>query len=672
MQTDNFNSAFDFAAMDERKKKFFEFIRSQRLVWFNEYGLYRPETENDSRITYWILPALISSPDPAVQEWARYFYISNPCWDGYNVFTSSAISANLVRERKMLTPELIRKSEDHLSKFTFTDGGRVPCAGVYDYMFHGYNDNMPAMATRQMIFAGEALGRKDFLDHGLFNLEGLCAHLQRRGMITEHTSGTYSPITLTMMMDIAECSVTKEAREMALACASRIILDLFGHFHQTSGALGGVQSRAYSVDLVASISTVNVLFWYLTGHPLLVDPIEALSDTPFDGVMHHGGCRAFNGAAFTELFSPSYRSLDPKLIEFARSVRPAEYEVSATTDYGSKVHSGNTLAASSITRSYHRKSWCLSSIDFGAAWSGQKTCLQGTVTTRATPSSWRDRTNFWEYLTSGHDYGEQVSNYRGVLAETDNVDNCGEFRTLQKKGTAMSLGLIAPRLADMELANLTYGLIFATYLKMPDEIFEDDTPLSGWKGEAKAGSWQFLRFGQAYVGLRMLGITGADGLCDGKTVLPQRVIRNKYLRLEIPLIANQKTKMTSSFRDWSNFGCVIEVADQEECGSFAEFRKQCRSGIWEYYQQFDRNARYQGRNAELQISDSPADGSVKFMAVDGLVPRTPNLFEATGLDPEIVRLFPDGRHVKARRLLYVPDSAGSPYATYKGRVLADK
>ena len=65
MHSNKYGLAFDFAAMDERKKKFFEFIRSQRLVWFNEYGLYRPETENDQRI----YDSKIA--EKAVQEWAN-------------------------------------------------------------------------------------------------------------------------------------------------------------------------------------------------------------------------------------------------------------------------------------------------------------------------------------------------------------------------------------------------------------------------------------------------------------------------------------------------------------------------------------------------------------------------------------------------------------------------
>lgn len=663
----NTKLALDPATMAAQKKKYFEFVRSQRLLWFNEDGTYRPDTENDRRVTYWIFPALITSPVQAEREWALEFYKKDPCWGNYNVFTSSGIAANLVREREHLSPEIIRMSEEHLAKFTCVDDGRKPCAGVNDYMFHGYNDNMPAMATRQMIFAGDVLGRQDFTDRGLFNLEGLCGHLQRRGMISEHTSATYTPITITCLMDIAECSTNRDAREMALACGRRVLLDLFGHFHATSGALGGAQSRAYTIDLVGTTSTYNSLMWYLTANPLLVDPTVALSPAKFEGPLHHGGCKSFTAAAHVEVFSASYHLVGDDVIAFARADKTKDYTIRATTDYGSLGNKG--LAMSSVTTAFHRKNWYLASNDTGAAWSGQKTCVQGTVTTRTKPESWRDRVNFWQYLADGHDYGEPTKNFKGETYETDHVDNAGEYRTLQKKGTLMSMGLIAPRIGDKEVSDLRYGLIFSSYLRMPDEFFEGNLKLSEWSGAAKNGEWQFLRFADVYLGVRAAGICGGDGSKMGQPIVPARVVRHRYLRLELPLVAGKPTMLTPMFRRWADFGLVLEIADREECGSFETFREQCMMGVWECYQQFGRHSRYRGRHGDLYISDSPLDGSVKVMSIDGKTPR-PELLEATGLDPKLVELLP--YRVHQRRLLFAPSYPGTPYYPEVGHVISER
>ena len=46
-------------------------------------------------------------------------------------------------------------------------------------------------------------------------------------------------------------------------------------------------------------------------------------------------------------------------------------------------------------------------------------------------------------------------------------------------------------------------------------------------------------------------------------------------------------------------------------------------------------------------------------------------FEATGLDPELVRLFPDGHRVVQRRISYRPDFVGSPYYDRPWQVLEE-
>lgn len=671
MTPDPLAAAFHAQGMAQRKQRYFEFIRSHRLDWFTPEGTYRPETENDRRITFWTFPAFVSSGDPEVKEWALSFYAADPAWNEFNIFNSSSIAINLVRERRHLTPELIRRSEEHLARFSYADGGRKPCAAANDFVFQGYNDNMPAMATRQLILAGDILDKPQFTDAGLFRLEALCAHFQRRGLLSEHTSGTYTPVTLTALMDTAECTANTAAREMALACVQRILLDVFAHFHQTTGAIGGVQSRAYTIDLTGSLSCLNTLFWYMVGHPLLIDPVDALS-APFDGPIHHGGCKAFTGSAHAEIFSPSYHLLHPEIVDYARSLHADEHEVRGTSDYGPCGTIVSTQAMSGTTTAFHRKLWCLASHTSGASWSTQKTCLQGTIATTATPVSWKDRLNFWEYLTAEEDYGQLVPNHLGQPSEIDHVNNIGDFRTLQKKGSAMSMGLISPSQDGKEFSQLRYGMLFCTNLKMPDQVYEEEEELSAWEGTARQNSWQFLRFDQVYVGLRMTGAFSQDGTTPGSIVLPQRLVRNRYLRLELPVVQNTPVRATSAFRWKTHFGCVIEVSDQSECGSFEEFRRQCRQSSWEYFLTFSRNARYCGRNGEFQICDSTSDGTVKMMAMDGAIPRQPELLEATGLDPRLVQLFPDGKRIRIRRLLYNGDFPGTPFYPVEGLVLSTK
>lgn len=646
------------AGLKARKKQYFKFLRSQRLVYFNPDGSNKPETENDRRITFWMFPALVQSPNAAEREWALKFYAADPCWSDWNIFTTSSIAANLVRERHLLTPELIRRSEEHLAKFTIVDGGRKPSSGANDYVFHGYNDNMPAMAVRTMIFAGDVLGNAAFTDRGMFHLEGLCAHFHRRGLLSEHTSATYTAITLTALMDVAECSTNKEAREMALACANRILLDVFGHFHPGTGLLGGPQSRAYTIDCTGTLSIYNGLMWYLTGSPLVVNPIEALTDPAFPGPMHHGACRAFSAANITEVFSPSYDLVDKGVRAFARMPRPEVYEIRATTDSGQSGVLGGVKET--VTRAYHRPQWCLGSASktwFDA--SGHQLVVHGGLAVTPEPTRWTDRLTFWHRLQEGDlDQGDLEKNSCGGLAETDLVRDWGHYHTLQKKGSALVLGIVGPGMLGKEVSKLKLSFLFGTFNRMPDEMFENDKVLTLWDGEATPHSWQFLRFGNVYVGIRAAGMVNS-----GRRAV-QRLVKNKYLRVEVPLVDGEKTTVTQEFRDSADFAYVLEIADQAECGDFATFRKQCLACTWEFYHAFYRTSRYCGRHGELQIIDSPAAGTARFFAVDGEVePQV--LLQATGLKPKLVPLFADGRRVKQRRIMFSPDFIGSPF--YQGR-----
>ena len=314
---------FDPEGMASRKAAYFKFLRSHKHKLYDKNGACQPTMEPDGRNRFALFPALMDTDDQEELAWACLLVRDLVKSCGYNVFISSSAASNLMHFRGKMTPELVELSERHLAEGTVIDGGRKACASCNDYNFHGWNDNMPGMATRQLIFAGDLLGRKDFTDIGLLRLEQLCAHLQRRGLCAEHTSGTYTPITLTTIMEIAEHSLNKEARKMALACANRLLLDILCHWHQSTGALGGVQSRTYAADLTSSNSATNALLWYWTGSPLQLNPIENMAaPKALEGYVPY--TRVW---MFAEFMMPSYKLVAPGIVEFARKERPDDYTV---------------------------------------------------------------------------------------------------------------------------------------------------------------------------------------------------------------------------------------------------------------------------------------------------------------------------------------------------------
>jgi hypothetical protein len=267
-----------------------------------------------------------------------------------------------------------------------------------------------------------------------------------------------------------------------------------------------------------------------------------------------------------------------------------------------------------------------------------------------TPQSWRDRIPVWQKTIAGElDQGDPEKMSDGSVRENNHVPDVGHYHVLQKRGSALLLGILAPANVDKEISQLKFSLLFGTKLRMPDETLEE-------------GKWHFLRFGDVYVGVRM------SAMVEEQRMTPHRVVKNDYLRIEVPLVEGRTVTVTHEFREWCDFGCVFEIASKDECGSFAAFRQQCAACTWEFYHPGYRTSRYCGRHGELQIIDSAAAGTVRFMAIDGVVgPKVK--FTATGLDPKLTQLFPDGHRVKQRRLMYRPGYIGSPFYKFRQHIL---
>ena len=646
--------------MRRRKSDYFAFVRRRAKDFFHPDGTYRPNLAPDRRTTFRIFPALIDTEEPAGREFALRLLDRDPSWGKFDVFITSSIASLLVRERHRLTPELVRRAEEHLDQFVDAGAERRGSSGANDYMFHGYNDNMPALATRALVFAGDVLGRKDLTEHGLFFLEGLCAHFQRRGLLSEYNSSTYGAVTLTALMDVAECARNGEARELALACARRVLLEDLVHWHPETGAGSGSSSRAYVPDATIVYTDMAALMWYLSGDPRVLGPMEALGDPPYGGVLAHGPDPGFYLAEACEFLIPSYEHVGAGIVEFARRPRAYPHEVRASTDAG--------RAASAQTRLWQQRLWTLGTAS-REIWGGNHhhLTLRGTLARCPAPETWKDRLSFWHYLQSGDtDLGDIVPSYNNFTTEVSSFGDAGQYHTAQKRGSALVLGHLGTGLLERDVSRLKLSIVFSTRgrVAFPDEMAEDDAALPAWAGDGAADRWQFLRFGDVYVGIR------AAGMLNERMLPVRRVDKGGYLRVEIPILEGTATRIDREFRKWLDLGYVLEMADRAECGSFDAFRRQCMQTTWECVHWFYRNSRYRGRHGELQIVDSIEPEGLRFIAVDGRV-EEPVLFEATGLDPALVRLFPDERVVRLSRIYWRRDFIGTPfYDSFKQHRLA--
>lgn len=636
-------------AMRARRAAYFRFVRGKAPLFFDADGTYRLHIDPDGRIAFWIFPALIDTDDPAEREFALRVLQASTCWKGWNIFTTSSIASICVREQARLTPTLRQWCEEHLDRFACVDGGRQPSSCANDYMFHGYNDNMPAMATRTLVLAGDVLDRADLTDRGLFFLETLGAHFERRGLLSEYASSTYTPITLTALMDVAELTTNAEAAELAAACANRILLDVFCHWHPLLGTPTGAASRAYLADATVTLTNTNALMWYLTGSPRALDPIDALTEPLYGGPIHHGPDPAFCHAQFCEFFVPDYTRVRPAVGAFAGLERCFPFEVRATTDAG--------RTAEIRTLDVQHRLWSLgtASKEMWAESAGQHLTCRAVIARHSPPRTWRDRVGMWHVLQEGtHELAAPESSYNGTTYMAQHVLDHGRSHTAQIHGTAMILGHLGTRLDNRVVDRLKWVFAFSTWGRAPDDVAIDATAVEQWDGQAVSATWHFLRFGDVYIGLR------PAGMLNGRALPVRRTVHNGFHCIEVPIIEGTPTRVDGEFRKWLDLAGVLEIADAGEAGDFDSFRRQCLACEWQCFHCFYRNSRYRGRHGELQIVDSIEPDDIRFTAIDGRLATAPK-FEATGLDPSALELLPDGRTVRRRSIVYDPGFVGTPF-----------
>ena len=239
----------------------------------------------------------------------------------FDIFVTNLAVQLLVLHGPKFKPDLREKLEQWA----------IPCLRDYagdrqgDYQFQGYNDNMPAKATLGMILGGEYFEDAEAVSHGLWNLHQLRDLLTRRGLMSEYTSPTYSPITLVSLTEIARHSRNEEARALASICAERVWADILGHFHAPTGMLGGPYSRSYQPDSTGHLSTLSFILWLWHGKGVYPDPLEELKTSKIRLVHHHGSHADALGllgwCASSSLTPPNYLSRWAKTRQYPFSLR---------------------------------------------------------------------------------------------------------------------------------------------------------------------------------------------------------------------------------------------------------------------------------------------------------------------------------------------------------------
>ncbi|EIP98315.1 hypothetical protein OpiT1DRAFT_02771 [Opitutaceae bacterium TAV1] len=259
------------------------------------------DTAPDLRKTLWLCFGLLANDDDTAEaEAARalanhilacagFQHHSRPrspeeAASRFDIFITNHAVQMLVVHGEKLTVAVRRKLEDW-ARAALDD---YPGDRQADYQFHGANDNMPAKATLGLILGGEYFGDDYAVAHGLWNLRQLRDLLTRRGLLSEYTSPTYSPLTLVNLTEIALHARHPEAAALARQCCERIWADILGHYHAPTGTMAGPYARAYELDSTAHFSTAACLLWLALGEGRTpFNPVEELQRDPVRLIHHH-------------------------------------------------------------------------------------------------------------------------------------------------------------------------------------------------------------------------------------------------------------------------------------------------------------------------------------------------------------------------------------------------
>ncbi len=586
----------------ERRNKVRALTRSFCHQWFDSQGRWQasaqpPDTRSLIRLCFGLFPgcaediqlanailnaALFPSP-PTEQEKTKD--------SGFDIFVSNHAAQLLSRHRQHMTDDVRLKMESW-AQTCLRDylGDRQA-----DYQFHGFNDNFPAKACVGLILGGEYFGDREAVAHGLWNLRQLCNLLSRRGLISEYTSPTYTPLSVVNLSEIAAEARSDEARELASLCVERIWADFFAHYHKPSGMMGGPFSRSYAQDSVGHLSSANAVLWFVM-EGVIPDPLSELTDDParlFHRKGHHPtSISVMAWIAAAELNPPGY------LVEWLKR-RTYPFHCVATAERGGSDGGGEILSTH-----YQEEVFALGTSE-GDTWTQRTPSDPFFLQYLRKPTAANVehvRTLFTRYLTD-----EQTPH-----AKFHRLESCGMLHTVQHERTALVLARPAFRLVGQEVTALRYGIFLPVFFGSLEKIVTD-------------GEHIFVKDGAVYFAIRSLNATDWGGTREIETEVNDgfqifwlanyRGSRRKFSHEEIT-------------RTLNGFAFVISPQSEESFDSFCTRVKAAE--LIDYYQTGMRTVQYRIGDTALAMNYGLESDRVRFATINNRLVSRP-AWEADGL-----------------------------------------
>jgi hypothetical protein len=494
----------------------------------------------------------------------------------------------------------------------------------------GYNDNFPAMENVVASLGGEILDDAAARRHGNEGMHRLLEMLSRRGMLSEYTSPTYSPVTILCYSDIAQYSQDSETRKLASEIERRVWTDLAAHFHPPTNILAGPHSRAYQVDSVGHLHQMSMIAYQAFGERVWMNPLRFMFPPVPGQVIHHDGDVPFMQVSTVWLTSGTYHpTREIEQLFFSKRI---PFHVSATSEFGSAGESiwirnvapggkpvktdelfeypaDHLVASTYMTEDYAVGSATAPFLD------GNQTDTFFVNFRRAEkPASLRDvSTIFSRYTVDDDGPGRLWTDPRnpGVEVTRSLLGESGRTRTVQKDGTVVvayqSKGQFFGEYKGLRLT-IVVPVIYRKIRKVFFEGREVDLPFRSVAPGIVALEDDFF-----YAVFRPLTITNHG---RGEAVRLEQM--GDYLAIQLVNYEGSPQKFSRKELVNTLNGFVAETAGVKEYGSFAAF--QARIAGAELNDEMvgsQRVIKYSRPGVSLGLSYSiPYDG-LKYVLVDG-------------------------------------------------------
>ncbi|MBN2852424.1 MAG: hypothetical protein JXQ23_06775 [Clostridia bacterium] len=178
-----------------------------------------------------------------------------------------------------------------------------------------YNDNFANMAIYTCLVAGEMFHDQDLFNAGYKKLLEVEELFTRCGVLMEYGSPTYTPIDTLCFAEMANHIKDEKARELALKCEKRMLIEIATHYHPETSLLAGPYSRAYAIDMIGHPHLLSGLLWLLLGDDVFINPIRYLFK-PLEKQMMHCGLERLTLPNIAWIIDTDYH-IDEKLVSLS-------------------------------------------------------------------------------------------------------------------------------------------------------------------------------------------------------------------------------------------------------------------------------------------------------------------------------------------------------------------